>query len=224
VGTGRKTPYTTGMRQLTEETLRSGLEAVAGHCADTARALRAVGHPALRHRTPGFATLLRAIVGQQVSVASADAIWRRVEDGVRPVAPQVLLALDDPAMRALGLSRPKIRYARALAEHCTDGRLPIDQLQALADDEAVAALTAVKGIGRWTAEVYLLFALGRQDVLPADDLALLVATQHLCNLPERPTAQDLRARAEAWRPWRGAVAHLLWRYYSEAVKRNANPL
>lgn len=212
------------MRQLTEKSLRTGLDHAATRCPAAARALETAGYPALRQRAPGFATLLRAIVGQQVSVASADAIWRRVEDGVSPVSPASIAALDDPAMRTLGLSRPKIRYARALADACLSGDLDLDGLPAMADTDAANALVAVKGIGQWTADVYLLFALGRQDVLPADDLALLVAAQHLFGLEERPKASELLARAEIWRPWRGAVAHLLWQYYSGVVKRPAVPV
>lgn len=202
------------MRTLTEETLRTGLDAVAGRCPHVAQALRQVGYPALRQRPPGFSTLLRAIVGQQVSVASADAIWRRVESGIEPVTPEALLTLDDGAMAALGLSRPKIAYARALAQRCHSGALNLAALDEMDDRAATDALVAVKGIGRWTAEVYLLFALGRRDVLPADDLALAVAAQHLFDLPERPKYDALMERSVVWAPWRGAVAHLLWRYYS----------
>lgn len=205
---------------LTEETLITGLDEAAGRCSHVAAALAEVGYPALRQRPQGFATLLRAIVGQQVSVASAAAIWRRVETGVQPMTPEALLALDDGAMRALGLSRPKITYARALADNCVRGRLDLAALDALDDDAATAALVAVKGIGRWTAEVYLLFALGRRDVLPADDLALLVAAQRLFGWAERPRQAALMERAEIWRPWRGAVAHLLWRYYSAGANKS----
>jgi len=183
-----------------------------------------VGPPVARQRAPGFASLLRIIIGQQVSVASANAIWKRVEDGLWPLSPTNLLAFDDHALRTLGFSRPKIVYARSLAKQCEDGFLQTDRLQSLSDNDAIAALTTVKGIGQWTAEIYLLFALGRRDVLPAGDLALLVAIKYLCSLPERPTPTDLRSRAKSWQPWRGAVAHLLWRYYSKVVNRNANPL
>lgn len=203
------------MRELTEQSLIAGLDEAAGRCPAVARALQQVGYPDLRHRAPGFAALLRAIVGQQLSVASASAIWARIEAAVRPVEPDALLALEEDALRALGLSGPKIRYARALAEQCASGALDLERLQELADEDAIAALVAVKGIGRWTAEVYLLFALGRRDVLPAGDLALLTAAQHLFDLPARPVPSELIDRAEIWRPWRGAVAHLLWRYFRE---------
>ena len=202
------------MRELTEQSLIAGLDETAGRCPAVAQALAEVGYPELRHRTPGFAALLRAIVGQQLSVASAAAIWSRVEAAVRPVVPDALLAMDQDALRGLGLSGPKIRYARALAEGCATGALDLGGLQHLPDEDAIAALLAVKGIGRWTAEVYLLFALGRRDVLPAGDLALLNAAQRLFGLSERPAQAGLLERAEIWRPWRGAVAHLLWRYFS----------
>jgi len=207
---------------LTEDTLITGLDEAAHHCAHVAAALAEVGYPTLRQRPQGFATLLRAIVGQQVSVASADAIWRRVEAGVRPMAPEALLKLDDNAMRGLGLSRPKITYARALSDECVSGGLDLAALEDLDDDSAREELVAVKGIGRWTAEVYLLFALGRRDVLPADDLALLVAAQRLFGWDERPKQAALTERAEVWRPWRGAVAHLLWRYYSAGANRSGD--
>ncbi len=202
------------MRQLTEQSLIAGLDEAASRCPAVARALRQVGYPALRHRPPGFATLLRTIVGQQVSVASANAIWTRVAGSVRPLTPEALLAADDDALRACGLSRPKIRYARALAERCLSGALDLGGLHDMPDEAAAGALVAVPGIGRWTAEVYLLFALGRRDVLPAGDLALLSAAQRLFGLPERPEPAGLLDRGEIWRPWRGAVAHLLWRYFS----------
>ena len=207
------------MRELTGESLIAGLDEAARRCPAVARALAEVGYPELRRRPPGFAALLRAIVGQQLSVASAGAIWARLEDAVHPLTPEALLASDEAALRALGLSRPKIRYARALSEACASGALDLGGLQDLPDEDAIAALVAVKGIGRWTAEVYLLFALGRRDVLPAGDLALLSAAQRLFGLSERPQPAGLLDRAEIWRPWRGAVAHLLWRYFSEARRR-----
>ena len=202
------------MRQLTEQSLIDGLDEAASRCPAVARALGEVGYPALRHRPPGFVTLLRTIVGQQVSVASANAIWTRVAESVPPLTPEALLLQDDDALRACGLSRPKIRYGRALAERCNSGALDLGRLQNLPDEEAAAALVDVPGIGQWTADVYLLFALGRRDALPAGDLALLTAAQRLFGLPERPQPPELCQRAEVWRPWRGAVAHLLWRYFS----------
>ena len=207
-------PFDPPDAELTEQSLIAGLDEAAGRCPAVARALAEVGYPELRRREPGFAALLRAIVGQQLSVASAGAIWARLEDAVRPMTPEALVARDDAVLRALGLSRPKIRYARALAEGCLSGTLALESLHDLPDEEAIAALVAVKGIGRWTAEVYLLFALGRRDVLPAGDLALLTAAQRLFDQSERPEPAGLLDRAEIWRPWRGAVAHLLWRYFS----------
>lgn len=214
--------YSIAMRQLTERSLIAGLDEAAGRCPAVARALAEVGYPELRRREPGFAAVLRAIVGQQLSVASASAIWARIEDAVRPMTPEAMLAQDEDALRALGLSRPKIGYARRLAEVCVSGALDLERLNELPDEKAIAALVAIKGIGRWTAEVYLLFALGRRDVLPAGDLALLAAAQRLFDLPARPKPAGLLHRAEIWRPWRGAVAHLLWRYFSAArpVQRN----
>ena len=208
------------MRQLTEQSLIAGLDEAARRCPAVAWALAEVGYPDLRRRPPGFAALLRAIVGQQLSVASAAAIWTRLEGTVCPVTPEATLELDERDLRAFGFSGQKSRYARALAEACLSGTLDLDRLHELPDEDAVAALVAVKGVGRWTAEVYLLFALGRRDVLPAGDLALLTAAQRLFGLPERPAPAGLLERAEIWRPWRGAVAHLLWRYFSAAKAGN----
>jgi DNA-3-methyladenine glycosylase II len=200
--------------KLTKKTLRSGLDEAAKQDPDVAAALKAVGYPELRQRDPGFATLLRAIVGQQVSVATAAAIWGRVEAGCQTVVTaETFAAQNEDGLRAMGLSRQKMAYGRSLSEHCLDGSLKLDGLKRLDDEAAIATLTAVKGIGRWTSEVYLLFALGRPDVFPAEDLALMIAAQRLKGLQERPNKKRMIEIAEPWRPWRGAVAHLLWQFY-----------
>ena len=162
-----------------------------------------------RSRPNGFAALLRMIMEQQVSVASAAAIWRRFEAELGEVTPAAVLALDEDALRALGLSRQKARYARAIAEADVD----FAGLSALPEDAAEARLTAVTGVGRWTAELYLLMCEGRADAFPAADLALQEATRVAEGWPQRPSERVLRARAEAWRPWRGVAAHLLWACY-----------
>ena len=162
-----------------------------------------------RSRPGGFAALLRMIMEQQVSVASAAAIWRRLEEGLGEVTPAAVLALDEDALRALGLSRQKARYARALAEAGVD----FTALSALTGEAAEARLTAITGVGRWTAELYLLMCEGRPDAFPAADLALQEAMRAAEGWPQRPSERALRARAEAWRPWRGVAAHLLWAWY-----------
>lgn len=162
----------------------------------------------LRRRPDGFAQLLSAIVSQQVSTASAAAIWGRMEQaGLTDEA--AVLAAGDEGLRAQGLSRQKIAYSQALAA----ARIDYTALRAAPDPEVIATLTAVKGIGVWTAEIYAMFSLGRADVFAPGDLALQVAAADLFNLPDRPTEKHLRARAEDWSPWRAVAARALFAYY-----------
>lgn len=198
---------------LTEQRLAEGLAAIAAADSDFARALAEAGTPPLRRREPGFATLLRAIVGQQLSASAAATIWSRIEAAVTPLEPATLLVFGEEELRGLGLSRQKIAYARGLADDVLCGRVALEHLADREDEAAIAELVKLKGIGRWTAEIYLLFALGRPDAFPADDLALTVAAQRMKRLRERPSGKALRELAEAWRPWRGAAAHFLWHYY-----------
>ncbi|EAQ01449.1 probable 3-methyladenine DNA glycosylase/8-oxoguanine DNA glycosylase [Pseudooceanicola batsensis HTCC2597] len=179
-------------------------------------AFAAIAHltPPLRRRTAGFATLFQAIVGQQVSTASAAAIWARLEmAGLAD--PAALRAAGEEGLRAAGLSRPKIRYALALADAAPD----LDALNALSDEAAVRELTQLPGIGRWTAEIYLLTALGRPDVLPAGDLALQEAARILYHLEDRPQERAFRRMGEAWSPWRAVAARYLWELYGAEKKR-----
>jgi len=198
---------------LDEQTLTEGLRALGHLDADVARAIGEAGRPPLRRREPGFRTLLRTIVGQQLSIKAAATIWSRLEAAVEPLGPARLLEFSDDELRALGLSRQKVIYGRALAEDVMSGRVDLSGIAVLDDGDAIAELVKLKGIGRWTAEVYLLFALGRPDVFPADDLALMVAAQRVKRLDERPNGAALRELAENWRPWRGVAAHFLWHYY-----------
>jgi len=167
----------------------------------------------LRLRPGGFAGLARIIVEQQLSVASAAAIWARVEDRLAPLTPEGLLAQSTEDLQALGLSRPKIRYLHALAQAMIEDRLSPARLARMESEAAIAHLTAVPGLGRWSAEIYLLFCLGRSDVFPAGDLALQSAHQGLYGLTERADAKALAIEAQAWAPWRGVAARLLWRTY-----------
>jgi DNA-3-methyladenine glycosylase II len=179
-----------------------------------AHALTLVGPLPLRRQPDGFAALLDAIVGQQVSVASADAIWRRME--AAGLTDRATLAMaSDEACRAAGLSRQKARYGRALADSAID----FDALRGLPDAQVVEVLTEVPGIGMWTAEIYAMFALGRADVFAPGDLALQEAARVLFDLPDRPKERALRAMAEAWSPWRSVAATLLWAYYRVAKSR-----
>ncbi|HET6469320.1 MAG TPA: hypothetical protein VFG43_13185 [Geminicoccaceae bacterium] len=198
--------------------LQAAIDALAVRDAHIRQALARIGYPTPRVREPGFATLLRVIVAQQLSTRSAAAIWGRLE-ALMAGAPsaEAFLALDDAALRAAGLSAPKVRYGRGLATAVAAGQVPLDRLAALDEETVIGHLTALSGFGRWSAEIYCLFALGRIDSFPADDLALQVAAQRLKGLPARPTGKALRALAEAWRPQRGAAALFLWHYYGAAT-------
>lgn len=179
-----------------------------------ARALDLTGPLPLRRRPDGFAQLLGAIVSQQVSVAAADAIWGRLK-AARLTGPRKILWASEEELRACGLSRQKIRYAKALAA----ARIDYAGLRDAPTDEVVATLTAVPGIGVWTAEIYAMFSLGRADVFAPGDLALQESARLLFELPERPRERALREMSEAWSPWRGVAARLLWAYYHVARGR-----
>ena len=180
-----------------------------------ARAYALTGTPPLRRRPEGFATLLHAICGQQLSVASASACWARLcEAGAD--SPEGVVAAGEAGLKACGLSRPKIRYALALAEAEVD----FAALARIPEAEAMEILTALKGIGPWTAEIYLLSAVGRADVFPHADLALQEAARHLLDLPDRPDDKAMRVLAADWSPWRAVAARLLWAYYREIKNRD----
>lgn len=198
----------------TEADVAEGAAWLAAREPHFARALELTGPLPLRRRPDGFAPLLSAIVSQQVSVAAATAIWARLE-AVGATDPAVLATLPDEALRAAGLSRQKVGYARALAESGID----FARLRAEPTDEVVRTLVAVKGIGVWTAEIYAMFSLGRADVFAPGDLALQDATRALFGLAERPKERALRAFAEPWSPWRAVAARLLWAYYRVANQR-----
>ncbi len=204
------------------------MEALAARDPEIAEAYARCGLPPERSSEPGFAGLIRMIAGQQVSVQSARAIVGRLEARVDPLTAGQFLKASEDDLKAVGLSRPKLRYGRILAEEIASGALDIDGLANLDDAAAIAALTRVKGIGQWTAEIYLLFALGRPDVWPVGDLALCVAAQHLKKLENRPEPQSMLALGEAWRPYRSTVARFLWHLYrhpgvalGRGVKRTA---
>ena len=180
-----------------------------------AEALVLTGPLPLRRRPDGFATLLSAIVSQQVSTAAATAIWGRVEALGAHHAPAALAAASDEALRGCGLSRQKIAYARAIAESGID----FEALRAMPDAELVAALTRIKGVGVWTAEIYAMFSLGRADVFAPGDLALRDAAHRLFELEARPSEKALRELALDWSPWRAVAARLLWSYYSVVNRR-----
>jgi len=198
----------------TEACVAEGAAHLAGVEPRFAAALALTGPLPLRRRDDGFAPLLSAIVSQQVSVAAANAIWGRLE-AADLTDPARLVTAEDEALRACGLSRQKVRYARALAAAGID----FPALRSLPTDAVVTTLVAVPGIGRWTAEIYAMFSLGRADVFAPADLALQESARLLFGLPDRPRERALRQMAEGWAPWRGVAARLLWAYYRVAKER-----
>ena len=174
-----------------------------------------------RTRAPGYPGLLQAIVAQQISNQAAAAIWGRLRAVGGALEPAGMLALSDEVLRAAGLSRPKVAHARALAAAFLDGTLDADAIAAMDDETAVATIAAVRGLGRWTAEVYLLFALGRHDVFPSGDIALAASAAHLKGLAKRPGPAALRGMADAWRPARSLAARLLWHHWRHVTGRPA---
>ncbi len=202
---------------LSAEQIKRGLDHVAEREPAIAREIARHGLPEPRIRPRGYSTLLRTIVGQQVSVAAANSMWRKLEAELgADCPPAVLLGRDFDTLRACGLSRQKQSYARSLAELVTGGALDLHDLPA-DDEEAIAQLTMIKGIGRWSAEIYLLFAEGRPDIWPAGDLAIMASMGAILGLPARPDEKQTRALAESWRPHRGAVAVFAWHIYNKAA-------
>lgn len=201
----------------TKESIRTAVEALATREPAFAGVVERHGIPEPRRSDPGATTLLRTIVGQQVSVAAARAMWAKLEAafGSPPDLAQ-LLAASDEALRAAGLSRQKSGYIRSLAELTISGELDLGNLPR-DDEEAISLLTRIKGVGRWSAEIYLLFAEGRPDVFPAGDLAVLIELGRLMGLSAKPNEKQLRELAEAWRPHRGAAAILAWHSYNSSV-------
>jgi DNA-3-methyladenine glycosylase II len=206
------------MQRLDGPTLARAIDQLAGIDPDIAAAVTQIGYPIPRLRPPGFATLLRIMVAQQVSTYAAAAIWTRLERACVPVvSAECFLALDDDALRAIGLSRRKMEYGRGLAQAVGSRALDLEGLTDHAEEAAVAAISALRGFGRWSAEIYLLFALGRTDSFPGDDLAVQVGMQRLKGLAMRPDRKLMDALAEPWRPYRGCGALFLWHYYGAAT-------
>jgi DNA-3-methyladenine glycosylase II len=199
---------------ISEDCIAEGTDWLARTEPRFAHALSLTGPPPLRRHPDGFEALFDAIVGQQVSVAAADAIWGRLQ-AAGYTQPKALRCAEDEALRACGLSRQKIRYGKALAGAGID----FDALRTMPTEDVVDTLVVVPGIGRWTAEIYAMFSLGRADVFAPADLALQEATRVLFNMPERPKERVLREIATAWSPWRAVAARLLWSYYRVAKQR-----
>jgi len=199
---------------LTADQIRTSLEEVAQREPAIARALEAAGYPEPRIRPTGYKTMLRTIVGQQVSVAAASSMWNKLEAELgEDFKPTCLLERDFDTLRACGLSRQKQGYARSLCELVAAGEVDFENLPE-DDEEAIAELTKIKGIGRWSAEIYLLFAEGRPDIWPAGDLAVMAGIGKILGMEERPDEKTTRALSEPWRPHRGATAIFTWHCYN----------
>ncbi len=201
------------MHRLDQPTLHRATAELAARDARLAAILAAHGPPPLWAREPGFPTLLHIILEQQVSLASARAAFDKLAAVAAPLTPQRFLELDDVTLKAVGFSRQKARYGRELAAALVSDNLDLDEVAEMEDDAARAALMRVVGIGRWTADIYLLMALLRPDVWPAGDLALTVAAVEALGLPAAPTQAELAELAVVWQPWRAVAARLLWHVY-----------
>ena len=199
--------------RLTDTTLSSALADLTGRDPRLARIVADFGPPPMWVREPGFPTLIQIILEQQVSLASARAAYDKLLVVAGPLTPERFLELDDAELKAAGFSRQKARYGRELAAAIASGQLDLDRLHALDDEATRDVLTRVKGIGRWTADIYLLLAMRRPDIWPIGDLALAVAAQRALGLPSLPTSAELEILGEAWRPWRAVAARVLWHNY-----------
>lgn len=209
------------MRREAPAWARDGFAALAAQDPDFARIEPAAGPLPWRRRDPGFPGLLRAICGQMISNQAATAIWGRLSALPGALAPDGLLAIGDEALRGAGLSRNKVLHVRALAAAVAEGRLDLAALRATPDEEAVAAIASVPGLGPWTAQIHLLFGFERPDVFPAGDLALAAGLAHLKGLAERPKPGALAGMATAWAPWRSLAARLLWHHWRHVTGRPA---
>lgn len=199
---------------LSAQTIKNHCDVVGEREPRVAKAIKLVGYPQARIRERGYMTLLRTIVGQQVSVAAASSMWNKLEAELgEGFTPSCLLERDFDTLRACGLSRQKQGYARSLCELVEAGAVDFDDLPD-DDEEAIEELIQIKGIGRWSAEIYLLFAEGRPDIWPAGDLAVQEGVKRLLELEERPKEKETRALAEDWSPYRGAMAIFTWHYYA----------
>jgi DNA-3-methyladenine glycosylase II len=198
---------------ITLKTLQEGAKALGKADPDFARIVKAYGLPGLRSRATGFGTVLRIIAGQQVSTFSAQAIARRLDAIAKPMTPEIFIKLTDAKLRAVGFSGPKTNYGRSIAEACLDGSFSFRRIARMEDEAAIEEMVKLKGIGRWSAEIYLLFALRRPDLWPVDDLGVMLGYAALKNLPTPVPKKKMLEAGEALRPWRSVAARLLWHYY-----------
>ena len=201
------------IQSLSEESFIYGLQVLANRDDDLANIVQTLGNPPRWQREAGFPTLIQLILAQQVSLAAAKAVFERLCRVVNPLTPENFLASEDTQLKAIGFSRQKTRYGRALADAIASGELDLHQLSQLDDAKIKTKLKQIKGIGDWTADNYMLMALQRQNVFPKGDLALAIAVQKVKKLPTRPKPKELEAIAENWQPWRSIAARILWHYY-----------
>jgi DNA-3-methyladenine glycosylase II len=200
----------------TDDDVRTAIRSLRRKCPTMRLVHDLAGDPPLRRMPAGFLGLSRSVVFQQVSTASGNAIWSRVEAGIAPFDAPTLLQKSDDELRGFGLSRPKVRTLRAIAAAVADGSIDFDALPRMPDDEVREALVGLHGIGPWTADIYLMFGLGRPDTFAPGDLALQEAARLAMSLDERPSAYELAEIAARWKPWRAVAARLLWAYYRVA--------
>jgi len=198
----------------TEADILRGVRSLRRKCPIMRKIYKATGVPPLRRREPGFAGLVRIVVGQQVSVASANAIWARCVDGIQPMDAARVASLTDDHLKACGLSGPKVRTLRSISMAVLEDGLELNDATAMPQDAFRAQLLGVSGVGPWTVDVFQMFCFGLPDTFASGDLALQVATQHAFELGARPSLDELTALAEQWRPWRAVAARLLWAYYA----------
>ena len=208
---------------MNQEQIIRALDAVAKTDAQVAEGLTLVGYPPPRNRPPGFQALLEIIANQQISKEAAAAILQRLNALMETPTAQAFAACSDEALQTAGLSRPKIAYARGVADAILTGALPIDRFPEMPDAEVLDALIALKGIGRWSAEIYCMFSLGRADLFPGEDIALQEAMKRLKRLAERPKPKLARNLAADWAPHRTAMSVFLWKYYRGAPAEIATP-
>jgi DNA-3-methyladenine glycosylase II len=197
-------------RKITKQTLPEVLDVLVRREPAFRRLVSQYGPPPLRNRPGGFPALIHIICAQQVSTASARAIVGRLDAAVSPLTPENLLKLGVEGLRGIGFSGQKARYGIGIAEAITEGRFKVQKLPGMEDEDAIAALTKLKGIGRWTAEIYLMFALGRPDIWPVGDLGVVKGAMILKGLETRPSDEEMIALAEPWRPWRSVAARMMW--------------
>jgi DNA-3-methyladenine glycosylase II len=202
-----------GQKTLTERNFQKGINVLTRNDPELAKVVEDFGPPPLWKRKPGFPTLVHIILEQQVSLASARAALNKLMHAVSPLTPKKFLQQDDKTLKAFGFSRQKTAYCRNLAESVISGRLEFKRLDTKTDGQVRRKLMEVKGIGRWTADIYLLMVLRRPDIWPVGDLALVSAIQKLKQLPARPGPDEINTLAAGWKPWRAVAARILWHYY-----------